>query len=323
MNAVVLTSENSAEFYAKRLDLKPPEPAVAPANADGSVVEQPVPGEPAKESEGKTSAAKAETETDGEQDSQHPDPEKRQKLNQRFSDLTKVRDDALARAEKAEKEAKEAREAHAKAENDARNLRSKYEPPKSDDLGPRPQRAQFVNEEEHAQALEEWATDKANRERDQKEEHAKTVQRWNENAAPLRAALPDYDAVLAKGAELVVSDEVRDAILDSEVGPGIVYHLADNPDLVEKLKGMKLHAALRLIGKLEATEPWKAKAVKAAPGAQPKPAAVASEISRAPAPISPLRAAATEVTNVPVDEKGEFHGTAAEWRRLRKEGKIK
>jgi len=42
----------------------------------------------------------------------------------------------------------------------------------------------------------------------------------------------------------VVSNEVRDAIFESEVGPRILYHLAENPEIAEQLQGMTLTKAL-------------------------------------------------------------------------------
>jgi hypothetical protein len=315
LNAVVVTNENFTDTYAGKLGLTPPEPAAA---ADTKAAE------PAKESEAKPGAASVGSETDGEQDSQHPDPEKRQKLNLRFSELSKQRDTEKARADKAESEAKTAREARELAERQAAELRAKYEPPKPDELGPRPQRAQFVNDEEHAKALEEWATDKANRDRDQREANQRLAASWKEKQDALRAELPDFDAVLAKGANLEVSKEVREAILESEHGPAIVYHLSDNPEFVQALKAKTVTAALREIGKLEATQPWKSKAVKPAPAKAdaPKPDAAATEISRAPAPISPLKATA-DVPATPVDSDGEFHGTFQQWKEGRKKGTIK
>ncbi len=46
------------------------------------------------------------------------------------------------------------------------------------------------------------------------------------------------------------------------------------------------------------------------------------EVSKAPAPITPLNGR-NAGTGVPIDDKGEFTGTPAEWRALRKAGKIK
>jgi len=320
LSAVVLTSENSADFYRQKLAPTAAEPAAAPEKPEGAK-----PGEPAVESsaEGaKTGEAEAEA---IEQQDQHPDPEKRQKLNLRFSELSEKRKAAEAEAEKARAEAKAEREARELAERQAAELRQKYEPPKPDELGPKPTRAQFVNDDEFAAALEDWAGEKAVRERDRKEAQAKIEKQWNERQAAIKAELPDYDSVLQAGANLMVSNEVRDAILESEVGPGILYHLANNPEFVRALASKSRTAALREIGKLEVTQPWlKGKTAAPAPEAKApaKPAAAATEISRAPAPITPLRGG-TSVPEVPVDSSGNFFGDFATYKRMRAEGKIK
>jgi hypothetical protein len=122
----------------------------------------------------------------------------------------------------------------------------------------------------------------------------------------------------------VVSNEVRDAILESEQGPKILHHLAKNPDLVEELKRLPARSAVLRIGKLdakfEAEKPASASTTKVEP-AKPVVAA-ATEISRAPAPISPLKGGDTSTASTPIDSKGVYHGDYATWKRLRKEGKI-
>ncbi len=288
---------------------------------------EPVKGEaePVVESGKEASAKPAETEAD----EQHPDPEKKQRINQRFSDLTKQRDEAKATAEKATAEAKEAREAKAKAEERAAELRAKYEPPKRDDLGPKPERNQFNNEAEHENALVEWAGDKAVREREQKETVARQNRQWNERLAAQKAEMPDYDAVVGPST-LEVSDPVRDAIYESDVGPKILHHLAQNPELVAQLKtlhlGKQYAAEMRLFGKMEAKlEAAKPEAKPAGEKEAPvKPAVAAKEIevSRASAPISPIRTASVAAETPLVDSKGEFHGTAAQWRAARKAKQI-
>lgn len=312
MNAVVVTSENSGEFYAKRLGLDAPEPAAA--SEPEKVKEEPV-----KESGKAEAQANPETGAEAEQDSQHPDPEKRQKLNLRFSELSKQAREAKERAEKAESDAKASREARELAEREALELRAKYEPPKTDEIGPKPARNQFANDEEFLAAVEDWAGEKAVREKEQKDRQAAIERQWSERQAAVKAELPDYDDVLKAGASLMVSNEVRDAILESEVGPALLYHLAANPDFVRDLAKKSRTAALREIGKLEVTKPWEA---KKAPSSPAKPVAAASEISRAPAPITPLKGGAA-VETAKIDSEGRFYGTFAEYKAARAKGLIK
>ena len=102
-----------------------------------------------------------------------------------------------------------------------------------------------------------------------------------------------------------------DLILESDVGPKILYHLAENEDLAQKIAGMSERAALREIGKLEAR-------FEKAQEAETKPVTR----SKAPPPVSPIRAAAG-VADTPLDSNGNFYGTAAQWKAMRKQGKIR
>jgi len=112
--------------------------------------------------------------------------------------------------------------------------------------------------------------------------------------------------------DVQVSDQVRDAILDSDVGPKILYHLAEHTDLATKLAGMSTASALREIGKLEAR--FEAKA-------ETKPLSTVGR-SKAPSPINPIRGGGTG-TDVKIDSNGEFHGDYQSWRTARMAGKIR
>ena len=301
MDAVVLTSENSAAFYAKKLGLDP-EPAVAETV---KAVAEPV-----------VESDKSITSEPAAEDTEQPpsdSPESKSKVHVRFSELTEQRKAAEARAEKAEAEAKTEREARVLAETQRQELELKLNPPKAEP-DPEPKRDQFINDTEYLAARDEWVVDKALAARQQQEAAAATAKAWTEREAQARAKIPTYDADIAKGANLMISNEVRDAIVDSDVGPEIRHYLATNPDFVAKLGAMKQGPALKQIGKLEAK-------FEAQPSAPAKAAAV-SEISRAPAPITPL-SGANAPPDAPITADGEFHGTAAQWRALRKAGKIK
>jgi hypothetical protein len=64
-------------------------------------------------------------------------------------------------------------------------------------------------------------------------------------------------------------------------------------------------------------------AAKAAPKSEPDTKVVPKvEISKAPAPISPLKGG-SPVVDVPVDSNGEFKGSFAKYKELRTAGKIK
>lgn len=93
-------------------------------------------------------------------------------------------------------------------------------------------------------------------------------------------ANPDYVETLENAGE--VRPHVANAILDSEIGPQIAYHLGKNPQELDRLNGLNPSAVWREIGRLE---------VKLTP---PEPPA-APKTSNAPPPAKPLQAGKSAV----------------------------
>ena len=94
---------------------------------------------------------------------------------------------------------------------------------------------------EYAKALAEYTADKKLMERDQAEAERKTQearaqfeQNWAKKVDQARQQLPDFDDMI-QSSDVAVSDPVRDAIMESDVGPQILYHLAENPEFAQEL----------------------------------------------------------------------------------------
>ena len=262
----VLTSEKSADFYANKLGLaaEPAPEAVEITEPVEQVEEQ---SEPVAEDEEKVT------------EERKPNP----KLEKRFSELTKQR-------EQLRKEAEEERSKREQLETRLKALESQAAPKQEQSRDEKPKPDQFVDAFEYAEALADWSAENAvmrarqeDTEKKLAEERNKVIEGWNTRLNATKAELPDYEEMVASS-DVVVSDQVRDAILESDVGPRILYHLAENPDIAEKISKSSLITALREIGKLEAkfekTEPKEV-----------KPVAVKS---KAPAPISPIKAGTSE-----------------------------
>jgi len=257
--ANVLTSENSTEFYANKLGLAEDSPTEAVETEPVAEIEQ---SEPVVENEEKVT--------------EEPKP----KVKMRFDEVTKQRDIAKQEAEQARIRTQE-------LEQELKAIKSQAVPKEqSRDEKPRPD--QFVDAFEYAEALADWSAENAvmrarqeDVERKLQEERAKVIDTWNKKLEATKSELPDFDDMVASS-DVVVSDQVRDAILESDVGPRILYHLAENQELAEKISKSSLSSALREIGKLEArfekTEPVKSVAQK----------------SKAPAPISPIKAGSSD-----------------------------
>lgn len=103
---------------------------------------------------------------------------------------------------------------------------------------------------------------------------------WSAREAEARVAIPDYDAVVT-ASKLPVTSNVVEAIRDSDVGPALAYHLAKNPDVLDRLNAMTPMRAAIELGRLETT--------LAAPAAR--------ATSNAPAPINPLTPQASGRSN--------------------------
>lgn len=269
-----------AEYKAERL--APPAPPVEPT---------PPPASAAEEKE----APAVEPEV-AEEEAETPPPTKpKRSLEGRFSELT-------GRAKAAEARAAEA-EARAAA------LEAKLAPPKAKD-DEEPQASAYTDAFEYARDLSKWSTAKALKERDEAQAKAAVQQSWNSRLTATKAEIPDFDEVLSSASDIAVSDVVRDSLVESEVGPKILYHLAQNPDEAEKLNKLSPAAALRAIGRLEAK-------FEQAPAPAPAPKAPAP---RAPQPVTPIRA--TAVADTKVNAAGEFEGSFAQYKALRAQGKI-
>jgi len=262
--ANVLTSENSTEFYANKLGLAEDSPTEAVEITEPEAeIEQ---SEPVVENEEKVVT-------------EEPKP----KVKMRFDEVTKQRDLAKQEAEQAKMRAQE-------LEQKLKALESQAAPKQEQSRDEKPRPDQFVDAFEYAEALADWSAENAVMRARQEDvekkiqaERALVIEGWNKKLEATKAELPDFDDMVASS-DVVVSDQVRDAILESDVGPRILYHLAENQDLAEKISKSSLITALREIGKLEAkfekTEPKEVKSV--------------AQKSKAPAPISPIKAGSSD-----------------------------
>lgn len=307
-----VTSGNFNEVFAEKLGLNKPEPVE-------SVEVDPVAkvAEDAAKAEAEALAKKKEevaedTETGTDDDKK----KKKQELNERFSKLTQDRKAAEQRAEAAERRAAE--------------LEAKLNPPKEvPDL--EPELDQFKDITQYKEALKEWSADQAIKKRDaeesektQKEKAAQVVEDWNKRQVEFRQIADDYDNVIAMS-DVKVGNEVRDAIIESDNGPALLYHLAQNPEIAEGMAKKSVRAALVELGRIEAKlakeavkEAVKAE-IKEEQKADAKPAVA---ISKAPPPIKPLNGSgATVETQLASD--GQYKGTYAQWKADRTAGKIR
>lgn len=297
--ANVVTSENLAEFNAKKLGLADPEsnqPAAAVEETPAEPIDEVVQSEPSGEDEAKAT------------EERKPNP----KLEKRFSQITKER-------ESAREEARRERELRESLEAQVRELQNKVQPAAEPKFEAEPKPEQFTDMYEYQQALIDYKVDQRLGEEKLKEANAraeaerqKVINTWAKRVEAAKAEIPDFEDMVGS-ADVAVSNEVRDAIFESEVGPRVLYHLAENPDLAEKLNSMTMTAALRMIGKLESQFEKK-------PEEQLQKTVVNK--SKAPAPINPIRSAANG-RDVNLTSDGQFHGSYQAWKAARLAGRIR
>ena len=294
----VVTSDNATTFYAERLGL-----ADEQASTEAESVK--------KDSEPEGDVEQSEPEAKEEAKKQEPEKQK-DKLNKRFDKVTKRAQEAEAKARDLEERLKS---------YEAGNVQQpQQETVKAEG---KPQASQFNDAFEYAEALAEWSAENALKQRDAeeagrkaKETQEKILKSWNEKIAKAKSNLPDFD-VMVQSSTIVVGDEIRDSILESDVGPQLLYFLASDDDFAKRLTEMPVVKALREIGKLEA----KFEAKEAKPSKAEKVRETVSS-SKAPEPIKPLSGGKVG-KDVMIDTNGEFHGTYAQWKAARQAGKVR
>lgn len=105
-----------------------------------------------------------------------------------------------------------------------------------------------------ARKIEQTLSEREQRQTAEREaaERTKTAENWSRRIADATAEMPDIEDVLESASDIPMSAAMRDAILESDVGPRIAYFLATNPDEAFKIAAMTPIGAIRAIGKLEA-----------------------------------------------------------------------
>lgn len=182
----------------------------------------------------------------------------------------------------------EANEAKRKAEELEAKLRERQER-QPDPLAARPKMEDFQDYEAYLEALADWkAEEKAQRLREElKAESEKTrakteadrrMEAFRAAESKFRATVTDYDEAIQDAQDTPMTQVMFDVILESEVGPNILYYLAKNPDEAERIAHLSPARQAAEIGKLEdklaqqLKDPQKPKA------------------SNAPPPVNPVRA---------------------------------
>lgn len=154
----------------------------------------------------------------------------------------------------------------------------------------KPKKEDFESVEEYYEALTDWKVDqKANaweakqRESQVKTQHQSKMQVHQAKMAEFAKSHKDFDQSLKDHMEehgnFVVAPSMESLILESEVGPEIVYEFVKNREELDRLNNLPPLAAARELGKIEA------RLSKKTSGSEPK-----EEKKPKPAPLKPLGA---------------------------------
>jgi hypothetical protein len=151
-----------------------------------------------------------------------------------------------------------------------------------------PKRENYQDYESYLEARAEWRADqkvqaalKAEREIRQRSEQqgrategqAKIAQEWNKREKAFQSATKDYDDVVMPYVEEDLgrlSDGARRLIVESDLGPQLLYKLASDADLQERVAGLSPVRQIAELGRIEASF--------SAP----------RKVTNAPAPIKPV-----------------------------------
>lgn len=151
---------------------------------------------------------------------------------------------------------------------------------------PAPRPADFDNDAEYEQAmLEHRIEDGVNRglsktaeqhaNKFQQEAQSAAAETYNQRVSETVSRIPDFVDVVSKS-DAKLSPALQEALMDSEKGPDLVYHLAKNPAEVDRLNSMSVRQMDREIGRMELSI-----------GAKAPPPPPAARTTSAPAPIKP------------------------------------
>ena len=100
-----------------------------------------------------------------------------------------------------------------------------------------------------------------------------------------------FDAVIEQGKDLPMTAPMQDSVMNSDMGPAVMYHLCRFPEECDRIAALPPMVAIREMGKLEAR-------IEAA---QTGPVSSAASVTQAPRPIKPVGGGATAST-VPLDQ---------------------
>lgn len=276
--------------------------------ATGELPKAPVPaGEPVTDPVAGDAAASA-----GQEPSTEPDPEevsaqekddaseagktlakKRRSYQTRIDELTKARLEAERRAADLERRLQAAAQPRSEAkpepvEATTPQTYTGIPKPSEDEVG-----TKYETYADYVDALTDWKLEEREARRaalaaetQAREQHETLARTYQEREAKARDKYADYTEVVGAASHIQITLPMRDFLADSDLGPEIVYFLAqpDNHEEARRIASLPPHRAIAALGKVEAR----------LEAAHPSgPSSVAPPVSKAPEPPKPVGARST------------------------------
>jgi hypothetical protein len=305
--ANALDTQTLADYRAIREGRVQTKTETTPAPEKAADEKTPAAVEPAELTEGTEPEDKEESkpEVDKEQ-------RKRERLDKRFSELTRERDEALRQL------TEERSRPGSGPQKDASQAGEKSPAVIADPNDPEPDAAKFTDYLEWQKAWNRWdrrqdqrAQAAAEQKRKAADDAKSRASAWEEKVIAARVKHDDYDEV-ALANNLPITQTMAQAITDTDLGTELLYHLGQNPLEAARIAKLSPVAQVREIGKLEA---------KLAPAStsDEKSPSETKPVSQAPKPVKALAGAAAASASGARNLEGM---TQKQYREYRESGKL-
>jgi hypothetical protein len=226
-------------------------------------------------------------------------PPKKKSGVQRLKEKLQVEREARIRAEERAKILEETRKP-------ADPVQTPPAPPVPAAPKPKPQPGDFDTNAEYIDALTDWKIEEREKARETatKAEQAKTEAQtkqttWNERLAAAKTRYPDFDQALKT--PFPMSPAMREAMLESELGPDLGYYLVKHQEEAQRIAAMTPAAAALALGTIQA---------KLTPASTPQTTQTPPRTTQAPPPPTPVGGRpipAVDTTKLSDEEWLQYH----------------
>jgi len=271
-------------------------------------------GQPSETPAASATAEAAAVEADGDDsegdetptDPQQPRPPRRN-AQRRINELVAQRKEAERKAAELERRLEALEQPPAQPSSDDETPQKSQPEGDRQGIEGRPTPDDYDDYDDYVEALTDWKMDQkleaAEKAREARERGDVQERTWQEKISAAQQKYGDWNEIFEVG-EVLVSPAVAEVVQSSEVGADILYHLGNDPELLQRLNGQSsIVEVAKELGRIEAqflsdaTAPSSVQqsTQPAAPQTQPRQA------TTRPAPLNPVTPTTTSTPNDPSD----------------------